>query len=623
MRETYIDPHRRSTHGRPGRGRRPRGPSLLRVLTGICAVLVVAVGVLAFAKYILPNGIPGVFPRNSPTPSASPSPSPSPTPPPWLNPILQPASVTTLQEAGTIDASAVPSIHALISDIFDISGRLDSYLRSYPISFGDPLDYAQVSGVLTFRGNNFRSSSAFGLVDLPEKNMVQVWERPVGSLHSSQWAFSWTGTGWTGEPIIVQWDWDVQQMMNLHADKKAKVGLKECISATMDGNIYFYDLDDGKDTRPPIHIGAPIKGSPSLDPRGYPVLYVGQGDFQPPGSATREIGFRAFDLITGKMLYFQNGTDSRSYRENWGACDSSPIIDGKTDTLVWCSENGMIYTFKLNTVFDREKKTVSIAPEPVVYRYKSDAVVLQGIESSPSFYGHYAYFSDNSGVLNCVDLQTMEPVWSRPLEDDSDVSPVLDSHNGAMALYTGTEVDWQQDIVGNYKGSAYVYRFDPLTGAVVWKSSYPCWTKNAVNVGDDINGGCLGTPIVGKKKMADLVVFSFSMTNGVNSGNTLVAFNKDTGAVVWTYKMNFYSWSSPVDVYDADGNPYIVMCDSIGQIHLVDGLTGSRLFYLQTLKNIGTENEQSAANIESTPAIFGNQLVVGTRGNVIIGVTLK
>jgi outer membrane protein assembly factor BamB len=217
----------------------------------------------------------------------------------------------------------------------------------------------------------------------------------------------------------------------------------------------------------------------------------------------------------------------------------------------------------------------------------------------------------------------MRPVWSFPLADDSDVTPTLDFRNGTLALYTGTEIDWQKDIVGNYLGDAYVYRFDPLTGKVVWRTSVPCWTKNAANVGDDINGGCLGSPVVGKKKMADLVVFSFAMTNGIYSGNQLVAFQKETGAIAWTYKMNYYSWSSPVDLYDADGNPYLVVCDSIGQIHLVDGLTGERLFFLQTVKHAGTEDEQGAGNIESSPAVFGNQLVVGTRGNVIVGVTLK
>ncbi len=634
MRNENVDPGR---YGRSGPHRRPygrkavrrSGPSSgpMRVLMALAAVLVAMVGVVALFKYVLPAGVgPTPTPRApaaTSTSSATPTPTPSPTPPPWINPILEPATVGTPSEMGTVVADALPSLHNLVSDIFDVTGKLGSFLRSNPISFGDPTEYAQVKGVLTYRGNNFRSSSAFGLVTLTDKTMAQVWERPVGSLKSSQWAFSWTGTGWTGQPVIVQWDWDVQQMMDLYPDKKAKVGLKECISATMDGNIYFYDLDDGKATRDPIHVGAPIKGSPAVDPRGWPILYVGQGDFQPPTSSIHEIGYRIFNLIDSKMMYFQNGIDQRSYRHEWGACDSSPIVDGKTDTLIYPNENGMIYTLKLNTVFDRTKKTLTVDPVSVAYRYDSDAVTLQGVESSASIYGHYAYFNDNSGVVNCIDLDTMTPVWSYPLPDDSDVTPTLDLHNGKLSLYTGTEVDWQKDIIGNYLGNAYVYRMDPLTGAVAWKTSVPCWTKNAANVGDDINGGCLGSPVVGKKKMSDLVVFSFCMTNGIYSGDSVVAFNKDTGAVVWTYKMSAYSWSSPIDIYDADGNPYIVICDSGGQIHLLDGMTGAKLSVLQTKKNVGTADEQSAHNIESTPAIFGNQLVVGTRGNVIVGVTLQ
>ena len=596
------------------------------MLATVALALVVVAGLVAFVKYVVPHlgDIGELIDPPTPTPSSTPSPSPTPTPPPWLNPILEPRSLDATPGAiATVDATALPAQYGLLSEIFDKSGKIASYLRPYELSFGDPLDYGQASGVLTFRGNNFRSSGAFGLVDLREKTMAQVWERPVGSLASSSWSFSWTGTGWTGQPIIVEWSDEVREMMNLNPDKKAKKGLKEVIYATMDGNVYFFDLDDGKDTRPAIRIGASIKGTPAVDPRGWPILYVGQGDFQPKGSAKREVGFRIFSLIDQKLLYFQNTIDTRAYRQEWGALDSSPIVDGKTDTLLWCCENGLVYTAKLNTVFDRTAKTVSIAPDFTVLRYKSKATRLQGVESSPSVYGRYAYFNDNSGILNCLDLMTMQPVWMRPLEDDSDVTTTLDYAAGQLALYTGTEIDWQKDIVGNYLGDAYVYRIDPLTGATVWKSSYPCWTKNAANSGDDINGGCLGSPVVGRKKMSDLVVFSFCMTNGVYSGNSLVAFRKDNGAIAWEYRMKQYSWSSPVAIYDKEGNPYLVVADSIGQLHLVDGLTGQRLFYLQMKKNLGTDKEQGAGNTESTCAIFGNQLVVGTRGNVIVGVTLK
>ena len=203
-------------------------------------------------------------------------------------------------------------------------------------------------GILTFRGNNFRNCASWGTVTAGATSLEQVWEyRNIGSMPSSAWSFSWTGTGWTGQPLAVQWDWDVQQKMNIYPDKRIKQGLTEIVQAAMDGKVYFFDLDDGMPTRDPIKVGATIKGTPAIDPRGYPILYVGQGD---NNGSDGKFGFRIFSLIDGTLLHFQTGKDSRAHRTNWGACDSSPIVNAESDTLIYPSENGIIYTLKLNVL---------------------------------------------------------------------------------------------------------------------------------------------------------------------------------------------------------------------------------------------------------------------------------
>jgi outer membrane protein assembly factor BamB len=241
-----------------------------------------------------------------------------------------------------------------------------------------------------------------------------------------------------------------------------------------------------------------------------------------------------------------------------------------------------------------------------------------------SIYDHYGYCSDNSGNLICVDLNTLEIIWARQLDDDSDVTPVIEEEAGRVYLYMGTEVDWQKKDVLDYQGASYTYKLDAMTGEEIWQTSYSCFTHNGADKGDDVNGGMLGTPIVGKKSISDLVIYSYCMTNGIYSGNHLVAYNKDTGDKVWDYSMNQYSWSSPVDVYDADGNAYIVICDSVGQIHLVNGLTGARITYLQLIKNKGLEGEnKNAQNIESSPIVIDGMIVIGTRGCSVYGVKIK
>jgi len=545
------------------------------------------------------------------------------------NSVLYPAAALVNVPMGQPAKGLSPSKRGVTQSVLSGDAEIAPYLRANAIAFGDPLDYQSVPGILTFRGNNFRNCASWGTVAANPTTLEQVWEyNSIGTLSSSSWAFSWMGTGWTGQPLAIQWDFDLQQKMNMYPDKKAKQGLTEIVIAAMDGKVYFFDLEDGKQTRDPINVGATIKGTPALDPRGYPILYVGQGDSNGVAGTAAEgkIGYRIYSLIDSSLMYFQDGTDSRAYRTTWGACDSSPIINAASDTLIYPNENGMIYTVKLNTAFDKAAGTVSINPESVVFRYLIDGITGSeiGIESSMSIYGHYGYCSDNSGNLLCIDLNTLQIVWVRQLDDDSDVTPVIEEEDGRVYLYMGTEVDWQKKDVLDYQGASYTYKLDAMTGEEIWQTSYSCFTHNGVDKGDDVNGGMLGTPIVGKKSISDLVIFSYCMTNGLYSGNHLVAYNKVTGDKVWDYSMNQYSWSSPVDVYDADGNAYIVMCDSVGQIHLVNGLTGVRITYLQLIKNKGLAGEnKNAQNIESSPIVINGMIVIGTRGSSIYGVSIK
>lgn len=69
--------------------------------------------------------------------------------------------------------------------------------------------------------------------------------------------------------------------MNLYPDKKHKEGLVEVLYATMDGNVYFLDIDDGSYTRDILSLGLPFKGAGAMDPRGIPMMWCGAGT--PPG----------------------------------------------------------------------------------------------------------------------------------------------------------------------------------------------------------------------------------------------------------------------------------------------------------------------------------------------------
>ena len=118
------------------------------------------------------------------------------------------------------------------------------------------------------------------------------------------------------------------------------------------------------------------------------------------------------------------------------------------------------------------------------------------------------------------------------------------------------------------------------------------------------------TCVVGKHSIEDLVIFPVARTPWVRSG-ILVALDKKTGREVWRYNMRRYAWSSPVALYAEDGSAYLVQGDSQGTLHLLDARTGKLLSKIEL-----------GANIEASPAVFGNTIVVGTRGMQIFGIEI-
>jgi hypothetical protein len=458
------------------------------------------------------------------------------------------------------------------------------------IHFGVPENYSLLKGVTTFRGNNFRDGGSYGRADIKEETLEIIWRKPIGAIDS------WSGVGWNGQPAIVQWDKEVAAEMNIYEDKKLKVELKEVIYGAMDGNIYFLDLEDGRATRPHISIGAPIKGSVTIDPRGIPLLYVGQG-INRNGSSFISFAYRIFSLIDSSKLYEIKGNDSFA-PSSWGAFDSNALIDRYNDYLFICGENGLVYSGKLNTEYSNGR--ISVNPVIDKYRYDISGKKKKGIESSIAIYGNYGFFADNDGILQCIDLNTLSPVWALDVTDDTDSTVVLERESRGLSLYTACEVDWQGP--GGY---SYIRKVDAESGELLWENKYKCYYDKL------INGGALATPVLGKYDLSQLVIFNIAHTPTHYAG-LLIAFDKATGEEVWKQVLRNYCWSSPIAIYTRNGKGYIIQGDSQGAVMLIDGISGEILDIIQL-----------GSNIEGTPAAFGNIIVVGTRGGEIIGFRVK
>ncbi len=465
---------------------------------------------------------------------------------------------------------------------------VENFQRTEAISFGTGDEYYPLPGIASFRGNNYRDGGSYGTVNIQNNTLTQIWSKGIGSLDG------WPGVGWTGQPTCVQWDQQTKDVMDLYDSKKAKADLVEVICTTLDGNIYFYDLEDGTYTRDPIYLGQSVKGSATLDPRGWPILYVGSGLVYNGYPQMYVIS-----LVDNTILYEQNGKDPFAKR-SWYAFDSSPMVSGETDTLIWPGESGVLYSIKLNTNYDPAAGTLTMAPETIAKaRYTSSQNRTLGYEASVVIAGQYAYLGDNGGMFFCVDLNTMGLVWARDIRDDLNASPIFQWEDGKGYLYVTTSMEYAD-------GSAYVYKLDAATGETIWEYAF-----TGIRYDKDVSGGSLSTPILGKAgtTLEGMLIVSVSKTHGYEGG-TLAALDTKTGELIWENKTPSYAWSSPVAIYSDTGAGYFILGDSSGDMKLYDS-TGKDLAEIDL-----------RANIEASPMVFNDMIVVGTRDCKIFGIKI-
>lgn len=618
------DPYGRTGSPRGGkngkkRRRRRRAKPAFYILLALLVLILAAILFLLLCrsgeqgaedKQQQQNPISSLFVTASPTPSPTPEPTPSPTPTPKFD----------IPHA--VDATR-PENWGYVSGVEVNGTETASYQRSDPIVFGTGDEYTDVEGIVTFRGNNFRNISSYGTASVEKKNLSVAWTVETGEIMrgtSANYSGFWTGSLWCGQPLAVKWPESTKRIMNMYDSAKNNPSLVEVIYATASGKIHFLNLETGEPTRDPISLNMPFKGAGALDPRGYPLLYLGSGDMYDdyPDMQTRAM---VISLIDGTVLYeFGKAYDPFSIRK-WHAYDSSPLVSAETDTLIYPGENGIIYTIRLNTVYDEESGKISVNPSEVAkYRYntsrssvnsaESDKYWL-GFESSVTAWGEYMYLASNDGFVHCININTLKPVWVQDIGDDSNSSLVLeeDEPNRTAYLYAAQTVHFTQG--SDETGYAPVYKLDAVTGEILWKN------ERKVHTNSSARGGVQATAVLGQGNMSDLIVIPFekayfeSDPDNAGLGYT-VAINKYTGKTVWEKKTNF-AWSSPVAIYDDDGNGYIIQPDSHGDIYLFNGLTGERYCILDT----------KSKNYEASGIAYGNMFVIGNKDHKILGIRIS
>lgn len=546
------------------------------------------------------NGVvtpPVTSPVPTPTPEAKPTPTPVATPEP--TPAFEPHAVEETKPEKYISATAI-----------QVNGqKVDSYTAEKPMNFGLSEDYFALPGVASFRGGNLRDGGAYGTVNLTDKSFEKLWTRNIGSL-TSYTGYTWTGSGWTGQALVAQWDKETRAIMNMYDWAKQQDELVEVIHATMDGKVYFTELSTGKATRDDLYLGFTFKGAGSLDPRGYPILYVGAG-YYGASSSPRAM---AVSLIDGSVLFELAANEDFALRQ-WHMFDSAPLVSAETDQLIWPGENGILYIVNMNTDYDKSAGKLTVDPEVIKWRYQSirntntGGQYWLGMEDSAVAYQNYLFMADNGGHMMCLDLNTLELVWVQDVLDDTNCTPVLELEDGHPYIYISTSfhAGWRSWGTAEIP----VWKLDAETGEVVWEKSYTCHTE------PDLSGGVQGSIALGKNELSDLIFVPVSRTPNAYDG-TLAALDKRTGEAVWELHTQTYSWSSPVCIYDESGKGYLLYCTtgvgnaSGGYMQLIDGLTGEVLY-----------ETPLGSTTEASPVVFGDTFVIGTRGQVVYGFRLK
>ena len=568
-----------------------------------------------------------------PTPTVAP-PTPAPTETPPLTALAAPEADPSLISSTTVYTSVTKKVKNY--------SRPAKELIHMPTA--DEYTTKQL-GVMTFRGDNFRRNAAVGTLSAAPTGLKEKWHADSGSVRGTNQTYY--GYGWTGQPVIARWSTQVREGSNLFEKKINTKALKEVIIAGMDGNIRFLDLADGELTRNSIKLGYPMRGTPTLHTGGYPFMSVGQFA-RKMKVKTGKIGLRQYNLYSQKEQKLLDGLDGKYHRplNDVGSFETSALIDRTSDTLIAAGSNGMLYLESLNSSFDYNAKVLTIDPSITVMNYKvkgQKSTALLAIESSPAAYDKYVYMANMGGVLMCIDTDTLKPVWAVntgdsvmaavamdmqirenvqetpvPAEtgDEDDPKDKAPADNRELSLYTANMLNNRK------KGDSdiQIRRYDALSGKEIWKTSVGV-TKGKKDK-DDV--GAKASPVIGQHGLNDLVYFTVTGLSDEGrqqlglSGETpavLIALEKASGKIVWSYGLSSRSESSPIAVYNEAGNGWIIQCEQNGTIHLLEGLTGSVV-----------DTMQLNAEIEASPAAYGSTVVIGTTGkntSFVYGIELE
>jgi len=436
-----------------------------------------------------------------------------------------------------------------------------------PSSSGQPWGTA-VEGLLTFRGNPTRTY--YGKGPVPNDPEV-VWRFPDSPMCSQssvgQEAITWCGSGWTGQPAVFERD-----------------GRTWVAVGAYSRNVHFLDMADGQRLLPDFRTEDIIKGSVTIDPDGYPLLYTGSRD-----NYYRVIAFDRDEPLELWALH-ANDVSPTKWNNDWDG--AGLILD---DYLFIGGENSQFHIVKLNRGYDADGR-VTVAPQLVFNTpgWDDDLVNAVGgnvsIENSVAISGNTVYFANSGGLIQGWDLSGLAEgiaptrVFRYWAGDDVDASLVIDDEG---MLYAGVEYER-----GNARSRevGQIIKLDPTKPA----EQARIW---GVDERPRLDSGVWATPAIYR----DVLIVP------TDTGDVL-GLDRFSGEELWRLDLPGPTWSSPVVVDDV-----LVQGDCSGVLRGFD-VADVRVKPTQLWA------VELGGCIESTPALWKGRIVVGTRAGYIYAV---
>jgi outer membrane protein assembly factor BamB len=429
-------------------------------------------------------------------------------------------------------------------------------------------------GISTFRGNATRTYYGEGPVPLdPEVE----WRYPAsgGMCRESTTGGEttlWCGTGWTGQPNVVE----------------RRPGKVQVRFGAYDGAVHVVNGSTGRDVKVPFLTGDIIKGTVTSDPDGYPLIYSG----------SRDNYFRILALDRGTQMVelWRVSADSAPNPVWNNDFDSSALVI--RDHLLFGGENSWFYVVKLNRGYDEAGKVIVEPKIRALFPGYDDELFAElgdqnvSIEGSPAFRRGVVYFANSGGLVQGWDISRVlaggdryRRVFRFWTGDDVDASVVMDDEG---FLYVASELERFNE---RARSVGQLVKLNPRrpNDPVVWSVEVP---------GAEGAGGIWATPALYGKG----VFFT------VNTGGVW-GVSRKTGSVRWRIDLPGPTWSSPVVVDDV-----LLVGDCAGVLHAYD--LGDRPLRKPTeLWRLSLEG-----CIESTPAVWRGRIYVGARGGGVYAI---